>query len=74
MRDSDSVPTNNFYVAFREWTNINFPILNDEVWSDLLDEDESISYSEVGNGRIHEELVIEDGETELPQGNNSSTE
>ncbi len=72
MRDSESVPATNFYVAFREWINVNFPTLNDVVWSGLLEEDENIDYSHVGNGRIYEETVIDEGELNFPPENNSA--
>ncbi len=55
MRDSTSVPVTNFYVVFREWMNVNFPALDDVLWSRLLEEDENIDYSEVGSGRVYED-------------------
>ncbi len=66
VRDSELVPATNFYVAFRDWMNINFPAIDSVVWSELLEEDEDIDYSTIGNGRMQEETVINDGETDFP--------
>lgn len=71
MRDSESVPVTNFYTAFREWINTNFQTVNDVIWSELLEEDENVDYSVTGNGRIYEETVVNDGETDIPPENNS---
>lgn len=50
VRTSESVPATNFYGAFREWLDATFPVLNDGSWSEILQEDDSVDYSTVGNG------------------------
>lgn len=51
VRDSECVPATNFYSSFREWVDVNFPVLNDNLWIDILDEDENIDYGTVGTGK-----------------------
>ena len=74
MRDVESVPVTHFYTVFREWININFQTLNDEIWSELVEEDANVDYSVVGNGRLYEETVIAEDEVEQIPENNSTTE
>lgn len=80
VRDSGCIPQTNFYAAFRDWIKINFPTLNDMIWSELLEEDDNIDYNIVGSGiqeeleEVIEEEVIEDGEAEIPAVGTPETE
>ena len=52
--------TTNFYASFREWLDNNFPVLDEEVWSRILDEDKDIDYSIMGSGQwVEREEVIQ---------------
>ena len=45
VRESVDVPPTNFYAAFREWLEDNYPILNSDIWDKIMEEDSSIDYS-----------------------------
>ena len=62
VRDSGSPPETNFYVVFREWLHMNFPTLNEIVWSELLEEDENNDYNILGSGimqAIGDEVIVD---------------
>ena len=50
VRDNTTVPSTNFYGAFREWLNAYYPALTSDTWIAIREEDEGINYSEVGSG------------------------
>lgn len=58
VRDSESVPQTNFYSSFREWLTTNFPVLNEAIWDEILEEDRNVDYSTIGSGTV--ELVEEE--------------
>ena len=68
---TNAAPTHNFYVSFREWVNSNYHSLDDEVWSEIMDEDYQIDYDNLGNrsyDNVEEEVINDD----IQDGNCSS--
>lgn len=55
MRES-LVPPTNFYVSFREWIDKFYSNLTEEVWGQIIAEDENIDYSVTGSGMQYEEM------------------
>lgn len=62
-----NVPSTNFYGAFREWIDLYYTELTDEVWDKILEEDSNVDYSITGSGVFTEEEVIEEALIEQEQ-------
>ena len=59
---TNAATTLNCYVSFREWVNSNYHSMDDEVWSEII-EDYLIDYDNLGNRsyeNVEEEEVIND--------------
>lgn len=55
-RSTDKVPTN-FYTKFREWLDANFPVITEEQWDELKEEDLRFQYEGVSGEPLTEEIV-----------------
>ena len=61
---SITAPTHHFYSSFREWLKTNYPELNEESWSIVVEEDSNYDYDNLGS------KIYDSTEGEEPIGDN----